>query len=316
MAGNGVTYGFHGVAEAEQAILRSMIERICRRLPGPAVHAPASVAQLVFFEGRPPLLDAPRVRLVRLAKDVDAQGRRDSLRMPPHVTDLIELFTDLVTEEARPQGHCGLMNTLVRSLYELFQGGGAPHALIDGDGGGLVLYPADRQFAWSGREDTEPLAALFRSHRLRGLSLRPLDGPGVEEGRQRRGIEPLFWHMGLAHAPCGLLPWVRRDDLLKMRAWPYLTGQGPATATRLAAVLRAKPRSVGALADAARVPEADAVAFANAALLCGFVTHARPDGAEAMPSGPRLREAGAGPARAAGLPGILGAIRDALRIRA
>ena len=238
------------------------------------------------------------------------------LRMPPHVTDLLDIFTEFVEQGAYAQTRCTAMRSLVRSLHDLFRTRGTPHALIDEDGASLVLYPADRQFSWSDSEGQRTLPEFFQSHRLPGLDLRPWDVSELREGQKRRGIEPLFWHMGLAHARCGLVPWVGRDDLLKMRAWPYLAGQGPATATRLATALRARPRSVAALADAACVPETDAVAFANAALLCGFVVTATPTDAHAPQRQPHVRDTGAQALGAARLPRILGAIRNALGIHA
>lgn len=310
-----VTYGFHGVTDTEKALLQAMIERISRDLPGPVAHVPAQDAQLVFFDGPAPRLDGTCGRLVRMVRDANTQRFSGGLRMPPHVTDLLDIFTDFVQQEAYAHTQCGAMKSLVRSLHELFQTRGAPHALVDENGAGLVLYPADRQFSWSGPGDKPALSELFQSHRLPGLGLRPWDASEPGEDRERRSIEPLLWHMGLAHARCGLVPWVGHDDLLKMRAWPYLAGQGPATATRLATALRARPRSVAALADAARAPKTEAVAFANAALLCGFVVTVRPTEAHTPGRQAPLRDRGAGALGAARLPGILGAIRNALGIR-
>ncbi|WP_145960753.1 hypothetical protein [Acidiferrobacter sp. SPIII_3] len=311
-----VTYGFHGVTDIEKVLLQAMIERISRDLPGPVAHVPAHDAQLVFFDDPAPRLDGGRGRLVRMVRDASAQRFSGGLRMPPHVTDLLDIFTDFIQREAYAHTQCGVMKSLVCALHELFQTRGAPHALVDEDGASLVLYPADRQFSWSGSGDKPALSELFQSHRLPGLGLRPWGTSEPGDDRERRSIEPLFWHMGLAHARCGLVPWVGRDDLLKMRAWPYLAGQGPATATRLATALRARPRSVAALADAARVPETDAVAFANAALLCGFVVTATPTDAQAPQRQPPIRDTGAQALGAARLPRILGAIRNALGIHA
>ncbi|MHB1512847.1 MAG: hypothetical protein ACYCTF_08760 [Acidiferrobacter sp.] len=312
---NVVTYGFHGISDTEKVLLQTMIERISRRLPGPVAHAPAHDAQIVFFDGSAPNLDGTTGRLVPVVRDAGTQRSSVGLRMPPHVTDLLDIFTDFVQQKTYAQTGCGVMRSLARSLHELFRTRGTPHALIDKDGTSLTLYPADRQFSWSGPAGTLALSEFFQSHRLPGLDLRPLGPSEPGEGRERRGIEPLLWHMGLAHAHCGLLPWVGRDDLLKMRAWPYLTGQGPATATRLATVLRTRPHSVANLADIARVPETEAVAFANAALLSGFVVTAMPTDARVAPRPPRIREAEPGAPAPARLLGVLGAIRSALGIR-
>ena len=310
-----VTYGFHGVTDTEKVLLQSMIERISRSLPGPVAQVPARDAQLVFFDGPAPHPDKTERRLVRVVRDPGARRFSGGLRMPPHVTDLLDIFTEFVEQGAYAQTRCTAMRSLVRSLHDLFRTRGAPHALIDKDGTSLVLYPADRQFSWSDSENTRALPEFFQSHRLPGLDLRPWDASEPGEGRERRGIEPLFWHMGLAHARCGLLPWVGRDDPLKMRAWPYLTGQGPATATRLATVLRTRPQSVAALADAACVPETDAVAFANAALLCGFVVTAKSTDTQALAHRPSAPDADLRALGTARRPGILGAIRNALGIR-
>ncbi len=304
------------MADSEKVLLQSMIERISRRLPAPVARVPAPDAQLVFFDDAAPRPDGITGRLVRVVRDADAQRFSGGLRMPPHVTDLLDIFTDFFEGEASARTRCGVMKSLVRSLHDLFQTRGAPHALVDENGASLVLYPADRQFSWSGPDDKPPLPELFQSHRLPGLDLRPLAASANQPDRERHGIEPLFWHIGLAHARCGLLPWVGRDDPLKMRAWPYLAAQGPATAARLATALRARPQSVAALADAARVPEADAVAFANAALLCGFVVTAMPTDAHAPRRQTDIHSTGAGALGATRLPRILGAIRSALRMRA
>ncbi|WP_297386217.1 hypothetical protein [Acidiferrobacter sp.] len=311
-----VTYGFHGMADSENVLLQSMIERISRRLPAPVARVPARDAQLVFFDDAAPRPDGITGRLVRVVRDMDAQRFSGGLRMPPHVTDLLDIFAEFVEQETYAETGCGVMKSLVRSLHDLFQAGGAPHALVDGDGAGLILYPADRQFSWSGPDDERLLPEWFQSHRLRGLDLRPWAASTNQQHRKRRGIEPVFWHMGLAHARCGLLPWVGRDDALKMRAWPYLAGQGPAGAIRLATALRARPQNVAALADAARVPEAEAVAFANAALLCGFVVPAIPTETYAERGEANTRGADPGPVDATRWPRLLGAIRSALGISA
>lgn len=310
-----VTYGFHGVSDTEELLLQSMIERISRSLPGPVARAPARDAQLVFFDGPAPHPDKAERRLVRMVRDPAVPRFSGGLRMPPHVTDLLDIFTEFVEQGAYAQTRCTAMRSLVRSLHDLFRTRGTPHALIDEDGASLVLYPADRQFSWSDSEGQRTLPEFFQSHRLPGLDLRPWDVSELREGQKRRGIEPLFWHMGLAHARCGLLPWVGHDDPLKMRAWPYLTAQGPATATRLATVLRTRPQSVAALADAARVSETDAVAFANAALLCGFVVTTAPTDTPALAHRPSTPDANLTALGTAQRPGILGAIRNALGIR-
>ena len=304
------------MADSETVFLQSMIERISRRLPAPVARVAARDARLVFLDDAAPRPDEITGRLVRVVRDADAQRFSGGLRMPPHVTDLLDIFAEFVGQETYAETQCGVMKSLVRSLHDLFRTGGAPHALIDGDGAGLFLYPADRQFSWSGPDDERPLPEWFHSHRLPGLDLRPLAASTNPQDRKRHGIELLFWHMGLAHARCGLLPWIGRDDPLKMRAWPYLAAQGPATAAQLATALRARPQSVAALADAARVPESDAVAFANAALLCGFVVTAMPTDAHAPQRQTDIRNTGAGALGATRLPRILGAIRSALGIPA
>ncbi len=315
ITGDTVTYGFHGVAETEAALLGSMIARLARRLPGPVTQAPAHEAQIVFFEGSAPPLEGPCVRSVRLVRNPGTQQLPDSLPMPPHITNVLAIFTDVLRSEVHAKGQCQVMKSLVRALHDLFQTRGAPHALVGKDGANLILYPADRQFSWSGSPGGQPLSEVFQSHRITGLGLHPLGAEGPQEDRERRGIEPLLWHAGLAHARCGLVPWVGHDPLLKMRVWPYLTGQGPATATRLATLLRARPHTVSALADAAGVGEVEAVAFANAALLCGFVTSAPPAAGEAGSDRPMpIMDAAA--SRGGRLPGIFGAIRHALGMRA
>ncbi len=312
-----VTYGFHGVTETESALLQGMIGRIARRLPGPVAHVSAHEAQLVFSDGSAPALEGTCAQLVRLVRDAEAREFPGSLRMPPHVTDVFELFTDFIKRDADERARCGVMRSLIRSLHDLFRTRGAPHALVDGDeeGARLILYPADRQFSWAGAQGSRPLSEMFQSQRIPRLGLRPWDAAEPGARGKRHGIEPLFWHMGLAHGRCGLLPWVGRDDVLRMRAWPYLAGQGPGAALRLATVLRARPRSVAGLAEAARVPETDAVAFANAALLCGFVVSAAAADAQGLVPAPEVRSAGMKVPGFERLPGILGAIRDVLGMR-
>ncbi len=311
-----LTYGFHGVAEAEQALLQGMIRRISRRLPGPVTHVSTHHAQLVFLDDAAPPLIGSDARLVRLVRNPEGRQSPGALRMPPHVTELLDIFSGSFGGGSHERVRCGAMQSLVRSLHDLFRTRDTPQALLEGDGASLILYPSDRQFSWAGTQHNKQLLSeIFGAQRPPRLDLRALGAQELDACGERHGIEPLLWHMGLAHAHCGLLPWVGRDDVLRMRAWPYLAGQGPAAAMRLATTLRARPRSVAGLADAACVPETDAVAFANAALLCGFVVAVAPTDPLALPGGRKPEDAPMKVSGFARLPGILGAIRDALGVR-
>jgi len=315
MVGEAITYSLRGVDEKEEFLLNSMIERIARRLDRPVMCGPIESAHIIFFDGPTPERHKPSSRLVRLIRNGDAQRALGTVRIPPHVTELQSVFSDFLGEKSHAQTDCSLVKRLAGSIYDLCKLRGDPHALVDGAGRGLILYPGERQFSWSGQEEDMPIADFFRPRGLLDFNLRPLADGAPSEIGARRGIEPVLWHMGLAHAQCGLLSWVSADNILKLRVWPYLATQGPRASTRLATLLRAQPRSVTALVATADVPEQDVIAFVNAALLCGFLAGETRSDARVAPSPPIAQEDMAMPVRAAAFSGVFGAIRNALRMR-
>ncbi|MHB8253487.1 MAG: hypothetical protein ACYDEV_07250 [Acidiferrobacter sp.] len=310
-----ITYGLHGVSVQESSLLKSMIERTVRRLGQPVIYTPIEFAQIVFFDGPPPELNSPGSRLIQLARDNGARQSANTLRMPPHVTDILEIFGRFTQETSHALTDCGLAKQLTGTLYNLFRHRGSPHALVNDAGSGLMLFPENRQFSWLGEDANKPIADFFQPHGLSGLSLRALNNDQIDAVANRQGIERMFWHVGLAHAKCGLLPWVPVDNILRMRVWPYLAAQGPATSIKLATLLRAQPRSFSALVADAGIPEADVTAFVNAALLCGFVAGEIPVDTNMALSRSKGSNNAHRPVRGAGVSGLLDAIRGALRMR-
>lgn len=310
-----ITYSLHGVSVQEGSLLKSMIERTVRRLGQPVIYAPIEFAQIVFFDGAPPESSSPGSRLIQLARDNEAHQSTGTLRMPPRVTDILELFSRFTRETAHALTGCSLVKQLTGALYNLFRHRGAPHALVNDAGSGLMLFPEDRQFSWLGDDANIPIADLFQPHGLSGLSLRALNDDHINLIANRQGIERVFWHVGLAHAKCGLLPWVPVDNILRLRVWPYLVAQGPAASIKLATLLRAQPRSFSALVADAGIPEVDVTAFVNAALLCGFLAEETPVDTNIASSRSTGINSSPRPVRGAGVSGLLDAIRDALRMR-
>ncbi len=309
MGNDAITYCVHAVSVRECALLTTMIDRVSRRIGRPIRYAPAAVAQIVFFEGRRPAGSRGTV-FVQLTRDSGREPGPGTLPMPPHMTHMLELFAGAARDRGIALG-CGPATDTVRAVCDLFQKAGPPHALVNETDDGLLLFPGARQFARFGRNADETAAQFFQSEPLQDLRLKRMDDAALALAGDRQSAEPALWYMGMAHARCGLFPWVSIDSLLRMRAWPYLAAGSPAL-EKIAALLRVRPHSASALVSEAGMAADDVIAFVNAALSCGFITLADPAydaGADSPPYAPRPAKGSHG-----ALPVMLNAIRKALGI--
>ncbi len=300
------TFSLHGVSARDGLLLKAMIERAAHRLGRSLVYVLADAAQLVFYAGLAPERRLADAHLVKLVDDTAGSLDR-ALRMPPRATELLELMEALLNRHT-VNSSSDAIGQIVRRVYELVGQDRPPYVISDIAGQGLVIFPAERRFAWIG-EPQDRLGEALSSRRLSRMTLTPYFEAQYPTLGERRSIEPVLWHLGIAYGELGLLPWIPTDGTLRLRVWPYLVAQAPRSFMKMATALRSKPQSLQSLRSNTDASEADAVSFVNATALCGFLI-AETQGHAGARLGTVLGRQSRG-----GFGRMLGAIRGALGMR-
>ncbi|QDW67377.1 TrmB family transcriptional regulator [Luteimonas granuli] len=163
--------------------------------------------------------------------------------------------------------------------------GGAPTLLID-----------TGAESWHGPATLKSLAACFEGA-VEASDFEPLDATAwAREAAEAGPAQPLSrlrWFGGLLAGGGELLPGFEPDDRFQLHKWPQTEREYPRH-FRIATQMMKGPATVGEIAAASGVPEADVADFINANLATGF--------AEPVPETPSTPEE---PAKARGLLGRL-----------
>ena len=99
------------------------------------------------------------------------------------------------------------------------------------------------------------------------------DDPSIQEVRSKgRPLDELLWQCAWKMSNGRLLPGCRRDDVVQLKSWPNLTRvSSSANSMKIAALLSARPTSLGMAARLLNISEREVFQFYSAARYAGIV---------------------------------------------
>lgn len=291
------SFAFHGLSVRDKLLMKSMIERASVTSERHWVPDVMEAADCVFLQGEPP--GGMRASAEPVCLRAGDSGTPAAIPCPTRVSE----FRALLIGIDRRLG-CNHWHPLIENIQLLLKDG-KEFALLDVNGCGWMLHPAERQYSAFGMLEHVPRELIEEESSHWHL------GNAVSSNRHpRRALEVLLWFLGLASGSEGVLPSIGADRPLRMRAWPYLLARAPRQFSQFATLLREGPRSAIELQVTSNAPMAEVAAFVNACFLCGFFTPVLETAR--VSNGVHVEQSSARPAQR--FTRFLGAIRGALGI--